>query len=97
MQDGQLCLLSPGGKWWTYSILREEKQKGGKKLVGLSVGHLGWRRGGRGPESIALFFLTVEAELKYSIDIIEIYHESPGRRGYFILKGHSNSYSIPGK
>lgn len=70
----------PWGKVVDIFNFKGGETKGGKKLVGLSVEHLGWRRRGRGPESIALFFLTVVAELKYSIDIIEIYHESPGRR-----------------
>lgn len=61
MQDGQLCLLSPGesGGHIQFSGRRNKR---GKKLVGLTVERLGWRKRGRGPESIALVF-TFEAEL----------------------------------
>lgn len=87
----------PWGKVVDIFNFKGGETKGGEKTSWVECGPSRVEEGGRGPESIALFFLTVEAELKYSIDIIEIYHESPGRRGYFILKGHSNSYSIPGK
>lgn len=58
MQDGQLCLLSPGERWWTYSILKEEKNK--KTKAKTSRVECGASRveegGGGGPESIALIF-----------------------------------------
>lgn len=46
----------PWGKVVDIFNFRGGETKGGEKLVGLSVEHLGWRRGERGPESIALFF-----------------------------------------
>lgn len=43
----------PWGRWWTYSILREEKQKE-KKTSWVECGASRVEEGGGGPESIAL-------------------------------------------
>lgn len=55
MQDGQLCLLSPGEGGGHIQFGERGGKKEKKKLVGLSVERLGWRREEGGPESIALF------------------------------------------
>lgn len=50
----------PWGKVVDIVNFEGEERKGGKKLVGLSAEHLGLRKRGRGPESVALFSFKSE-------------------------------------
>lgn len=79
----------PWGRWWTYSILREEKQK--EKTSRVECGG-----GGRGAREHCSFYCTLSKSLDdLSGKMIEIYHESPDYKvviGWLLfLKGHSTS------
>lgn len=88
MQDGQLCLLSPGERWWTYWTLGGgggEKQK--QKLVGLSGASRVKEEGeGGGPESIALFATNHQKAMLLCQLNIGIYHPSPDYNSCIFFK-----------
>lgn len=77
MQDGQLCLLSPGEGGGHIQFSRErKKQKQKTSWVECGASRVE-ERGGRWPESIALLLHIIE-ELSCSIrQMIGIYHERP--------------------
>lgn len=77
MQDGQLCLLSPGEGGGHCQIVKRGRKNKRKKLVGLSVGRPGWRRG-KGAREHCSFYVHIIKELNGSCkQMVEIFHESP--------------------